>query len=122
MPRRLEALRGFFLFQQLATNWTISLPHINKISLVGRARRLNRELSEIVQIRDGLQPHSGRMKKRELTLKQVSSVPCPTCGAAAGKRCELHSGAPRSGPHVDRKLSAAAAIEAKRISRGTGRR
>jgi len=60
------------------------------------------------------------MKKKELTAKQSLSVACSTCGVAPGERCLLHSGAPRSGPHVDRKLSAAEAIEAKRIPRGRG--
>jgi hypothetical protein len=61
------------------------------------------------------------MKMKELTPKQLSSVPCPTCGVAAGKHCVLHSGAPRTKPHVDdRKLRAADVIETKRISRGPG--
>ena len=66
--------------------------------------------------------HRLRMKKKDLTAKQLSSVPCPTCGVAPGERCVLHSGALRSEPHVDRKLSAAEAIETKRIPRGPGRR
>ena len=74
------------------------------------------------QFRDWVLPHSVRMKMKERNPKQVSSVPCPTCGVAAGKRCVLHSGAPRTEPHVDRKLSAAEAIETKRIPRGSGRR
>jgi hypothetical protein len=74
------------------------------------------------QFRDWVLPHSVRMKMKELTPKQVSSVPCPTCGVTVGKRCVLLSGAPRSKPHVDRKLSAAAAIETKRIPRGPGGR
>jgi hypothetical protein len=49
-----------------------------------------------------------------MTLEQFSSVPCPTCGAAIGKSCLLQSGAVRSEPHTDRKLSAVEAIEAKR--------
>jgi hypothetical protein len=53
------------------------------------------------------------MKKRNLTPKQLSSVPCPTCGVAAGQRCVLHSGGLRSEPHVDRKLSAIEATERK---------
>ena len=53
--------------------------------------------------------------------KQLFSVPYPTCGFAPGDRCLLHSGAPRSGPHVDRKLSVAEAIETKSISCGPGR-
>jgi hypothetical protein len=70
-------------------------------------------LCEIVQIRDCVSPHSVRVKKSELTPKQLSSVPCPTCGVAAGKRCVLHSGGLRLEPHVDRKLSAIEAIERK---------
>jgi phage protein D len=52
------------------------------------------------------------VKTRELTTKQISSVPCTTCGAEVGEACELHTGAPRTEPHRDRKLSAAEAIEA----------
>src|SRR6266852_5968694 len=48
------------------------------------------------------------------------SVPCPSCGVASEERCLLHSGTPRSEPHVDRKLSAAEAIVTKRIPRGPG--
>jgi hypothetical protein len=51
------------------------------------------------------------VKTKELTLKQVLFVPCPTCGAATKEVCELHSGAPRTEPHRDRKLSAAEAVE-----------
>src|ERR1700676_4464863 len=54
-----------------------------------------------------------RMKKKELTPEQLVSIPCPTCGVAAGERCVLHSGTPRSEPHVDRKLSAIDAIQGK---------
>ena len=55
------------------------------------------------------------VKTRELTLKQISSVPCTTCGAAVDEACELHTGAPRTEPHRDRKLSAAEAIEKKSV-------
>jgi hypothetical protein len=65
--------------------------------------------------------HHIRMKIRDLTAKQLVSVRCPTCGVAPGKRCLLHSGAPRSTSHVDRKLSAAEAIETKKPSRRAGR-
>ena len=51
------------------------------------------------------------VKSKELTLKQIASVPCPTCGAATEEPCELHTGARRSEPHRDRKLSAAEALE-----------
>jgi hypothetical protein len=57
--------------------------------------------------------HSLGMKTRELTAKQVLSVPCPTCGVATGDACELHTGALRTEPHRDRKLSAAEAVEMK---------
>jgi hypothetical protein len=53
------------------------------------------------------------MKKSNLTPEELISVPCPTCSAAAGERCLLLSGAPRSEPHVDRKLSAIEAIKRK---------
>jgi hypothetical protein len=51
------------------------------------------------------------MKTSELTAIQILSVPCPTCGAATGDACELHTGALRTGPHRDRKLSSAEAVE-----------
>ncbi len=53
------------------------------------------------------------MKTKELTPKQILSVPCTTCGAAVGEACELHTGAPRTEPHRDRKLSAAEAVDAR---------
>jgi len=63
-------------------------------------------------------PHSGTLhyavvKTKELTPKQILFVPCNTCGAAIGEACELHTGAPRTEPHRDRKLSAAEAAETK---------
>jgi hypothetical protein len=63
------------------------------------------------QFGPGLLFHHPFMKKKELTPKQLSSVPCPTCAAAAGKRCVMNSGLLRSSPHVDRKFSAIEAIE-----------
>ena len=57
--------------------------------------------------------HDVVVKTKELTPKQILSVPCATCGAAVGEVCELHTGAPRTEPHRDRKLSAAEAVEAK---------
>ena len=53
------------------------------------------------------------VKTKELTPKQLLSVPCITCGAGVGEACELHTGAPRTEPHRDRKLSAAEAVETK---------
>jgi hypothetical protein len=41
-------------------------------------------------------------------LEKLSlNVPCPTCGAAPGQKCELNTGQPRTAPHRDRRLSAA---------------
>jgi hypothetical protein len=57
------------------------------------------------------------MRMKDLTPKQLSSVSCPTCGVGVGERCLLHSGGPRSEPHVDRKLAAAEATENKRFRR-----
>ena len=57
------------------------------------------------------------MEKKDLTVKQLSSVDCPTCGVSAGIRCILSSGSLRSSPHVNRKVAAAETIGAKRISR-----
>jgi hypothetical protein len=38
------------------------------------------------------------VKTKELTLKQTLSVPCPTCGAATEKACELRTGTLRTEP------------------------
>jgi hypothetical protein len=73
---------------------------------------------KMVRFRGWVLSYSVRMKKRKLTSKQLSSVPCPTCGVATGKRCVLLSGTPRTEPHTDRKLSAAEAIKTKRSTRG----
>jgi hypothetical protein len=61
--------------------------------------------------------HHVAVKTKELTLKQILSVPCPTCGAATEEACELHTGAMRTEPHRDRKLSAAEAVEMKTSKR-----
>jgi hypothetical protein len=53
----------------------------------------------------------GEVKAKDLTMKQMLSVPCTTCGATIGEACELHNGAPRTEPHRDRKLSAAETME-----------
>jgi len=41
-------------------------------------------------------PYFISVKKKELSIKQISRVPCPTCGSSAGEGCVLHSGGPRS--------------------------
>lgn len=70
-------------------------------------------MSNIEHSSSGKTLQSLGMKTRELTAKQILSVPCPTCGAATGDACELHDGALRTEPHRDRKLSAAEAVEMK---------
>ena len=57
------------------------------------------------------------MKKKKLTSKQLSSVDCPTCGVAAGKRCVLAAGGPRNEPHSLRRDAAAEALEKNRTRR-----
>jgi len=47
--------------------------------------------------------------KTKPTPRQQSSVACPTCGVAAGKRCILGAGGLRNGPHAGRRLLAAGA-------------
>jgi hypothetical protein len=56
-------------------------------------------------------PYHFGMKVKELTRRQLSSVRCPTCGVAAGERCETSAGGFRFSPHADRKLLAAEAVE-----------
>jgi hypothetical protein len=53
------------------------------------------------------------VKTKDLTVKQILSVPCTTCGAAVGEVCELNTGSARSEPHRDRKLSATKTVEKK---------
>jgi len=55
------------------------------------------------------------MKRKQLRLRQESSVASPTCGVAARKQCVLAAGGPRNGPHWHRKVAAAEAMEKKRI-------
>jgi hypothetical protein len=57
--------------------------------------------------------HYVPVKTKELSRKQILFVPCPTCGAALEEGCVLHTGALRTEPHRDRKLSAADAVETK---------
>jgi hypothetical protein len=56
----------------------------------------------------GLQHNLGmQLNMREyLKLEQIHAVPCPTCGAKAGEKCELNSGQARTAPHRDRRLNA----------------
>jgi hypothetical protein len=47
-----------------------------------------------------------RARLMKLTPKQILAIPCPTCGAAPGVRCQLATGQSRTGPHRDRRLIA----------------
>jgi len=53
------------------------------------------------------------MKIKQLTPKQLCSVPCPSCHVAAGERCVTSVGGLRFTPHTDRKVLAAKAVEDK---------
>jgi hypothetical protein len=68
-------------------------------------------LSKIEHFRGARTLHYVVVKIKGLTPEQILSVPCATCGAAIGE-AELNTGAPRTEPHRDRKLSAAKAVEA----------
>ena len=57
------------------------------------------------------------MKTRPLTRKQICSVRCPTCRAAAGKRCILVAGGPRNELHLTRKGLAAETVERRAIKK-----
>ena len=57
--------------------------------------------------------HHLALKTKELSGKQILSVPCTICGAAIKEPCKLNTGALRTEPHRDRKLSAAEAVEQK---------
>jgi hypothetical protein len=59
-------------------------------------------------------PYAWPVRMTDLSPQLFLAVPCPTCGVDAGKDCVLHAGGLRSDPHIDRKLDAAEAIEAKR--------
>lgn len=68
-------------------------------------------MCKIEQFYNSSRPYYLAVKTKELSLKQILSVPCPTCGAATEEACELHFGGLRNEPHRDRKLSAAEALE-----------
>jgi hypothetical protein len=49
--------------------------------------------------------HSVALKKA-IWFPLVVIVVCPTCGAACGEKCELHTGQPRTQPHAARRWAA----------------
>jgi hypothetical protein len=46
-----------------------------------------------------------RKANNDLTIEEIRAVPCPTCGAERGKKCESLGVAPFS-PHRDRHFTA----------------
>ena len=50
------------------------------------------------------------MKAKNFSQGRKLAVPCQTCGARPGERCELNSGGPRTGMHRARGSSAADAV------------
>lgn len=90
----------------------VARPPIGPITGLEVVRRVP-TVFKIEQFRDWALSYPAKVKKSELTPEQVSSVPCPACGAIVGEPCVLLSGAPRSEPHVERKYSALAAAERK---------
>jgi len=71
------------------------------------------KMGNIEHFPDGGTLYRTLVKTKELTLKQMLSVPCPICHAATKKSCQVQTGARRTEPHRDRKLSAAEAMETK---------
>jgi hypothetical protein len=75
--------------------------------------RSSQSLCKIEQFCRGVLGQPRLMENKQLTHKQISSVPCPTCGVAVGKGCILYSGGLRLEPHLVRKISAMEALERK---------
>jgi len=68
---------------------------------------------QIAQFRRSSSQYPFWMRMADMAPRLLLAVPCPTCGAASGRRCLLHSGRLRNEPHVDRKLCAIEAAEGK---------
>jgi hypothetical protein len=44
-----------------------------------------------------------RKKNKKTSLEALMlAIPCPTCGAMKGEKCEINSGQPRTDAHRDR--------------------
>jgi hypothetical protein len=66
---------------------------------------------ELDQIRDLRKERDSRAAgllcmSNRLEIEKIQAVPCPTCGAEPGHKCELHSGQLRTEPHRGRRLVA----------------
>jgi hypothetical protein len=90
--------------------------YVSVREIAGRKREavLLKGVPKWIVLRD-VSPYSQPMRMRDLSPRALLAVACPKCGAPVGKRCLLYSGGMRNEPHVDRKLSAIEALEAKGI-------
>ena len=64
------------------------------------------KLDQIRELRKARDSQYLGMSNR-LAMEQIRAVPCPTCAAESGEKCELNTGQPRTEPHRDRRLIAA---------------
>src|SRR6266852_410963 len=65
------------------------------------------------------EPTEAIPQNQRLGARSVPRRPVSQARSGFWEALYLHSGSQRSEPHVDRKLSAAEAVESKRIHRGT---
>lgn len=65
-----------------------------RVETVREAKRVRQYCKEIAE----------ESRKRATNASLVLAIPCLTCGAAAGKRCEGVPGEPQLHPHRDRRL------------------
>jgi hypothetical protein len=92
----------------MARNWSLVKSSIRRYSSKGTNRCL-------LRYRSSMRERLAGLAFSFLPTYQAQSVSCPTCGAPIGKSCVLHSGATRPAAHVDRRHSAAAAVERERF-------
>src|ERR1700730_215376 len=104
---------GFF--EEFLFRGYLQFTHIRCSATRARRSRLQQTVFKMEQFSGWCYSILFRNENEELTPKQLSAVPCPTCGVAAGQRCVLLSGAPRNEPHVDRKIAATEAVEKERF-------
>ena len=82
---------------------------INSVPCPSNPEPIHSELiDELDQIRELRKARDSRYldMSNRLGMEQIRAVPCPTCGAEPGEKCELNSGQPRTAPHRDRRLAA----------------
>ena len=100
IPRFYEfsASRTSYMGSTVESPWNLAGDH--------RSLTLAIHWSKLTSPADGELGYSFRAMKKILSPKQVLAVPCPTCGAKPGEKCELSAGQPRTDPHRDRRLIA----------------